>query len=225
MWHGLARWIGGGGAAVALVATGLVGSASSGAAAGSGAERFGPGTHSVMVPAGVTVATVTVDGAEGGAAEGAFPRLSSGARVTATLPVVGCTHLTVDAGNAGNGGAPGGSAGGGGGGGGAASDIIDANQRLLVIAGGGGGSGNAVHLGTGRPGGSGYFPPYTTFTTPEGTGLIGGSGFGSGDPSYDGGAGQGGAGVSGGQGGGGGYGIHPIDRGSDGSRGVEKDGG
>jgi hypothetical protein len=128
------------------------------------------------VPAGVTRATFTLYGAEGGASAGNDEPGGVGAQVTAALAVSAGTVLQVNAGQGGatndgassfNGGGPGGLTGAGDGGG--ATDIRSAASdgsypvasRVLVAAGGGGGAQNgSVPSGTalGGPGGNADSP-------------------------------------------------------------------
>ncbi|MDO8210641.1 hypothetical protein [Conexibacter sp. CPCC 206217] len=132
------------------------------------------------VPDGVTQATFTLQGAQGGTGSpGSVPALGGlGSQVTATITVVPGTTYALYVGGAGGPGADGGFNGGGApgdddngedaGSGGGATDLRpiggDASQRLLVAAGGGGG------------GAAG------TVTQPNGAGGAGGSGNANGAP-------------------------------------------
>ena len=162
-----------------------------------------PGTFQEPVPAGVTTALVTVAGGNGGIAGAPDHLLAHGGLVTATIPVVACTTLTINVGGtggngstgtAGTGGSNGGASGGlsdptgaGGGGGGGASEVIDANGNRLVVAGGGGGEN-----GTGNAGG-GNGTSATGFTVAAGNGVNGTGGSSTpGGSGGDGGTGTGG---------------------------------
>jgi hypothetical protein len=169
---------------VAALACGLwiVGSVGS-----AGAQSItAPGTTQVQVPAGATSASFVVAGASGGSGLTTIAG-GLGGQVTATIPVVPCTSLTVNVGGAGatntdGAVAAGGINGGGGappgtGGGGGTSEVIDASGNRLLVAGGGGGGGQTF------PGVGGFF----------GAGGGGSGGFGSGE----GGTGSGGGGGGG----------------------------
>jgi hypothetical protein len=230
---GMARWAAMGvGTATAAVIAILGTAASPVAASGSGAEKFPPGTYSVMVPPGVTAATVIAEGGLGHSGLGlAHP--GSGGRVSATIPVVACTRLTVNVGSRGgsqsarSGGSNGGGTGGAGvhsqgsgGGGGGATDILDAHQIPLIVAGGGGGGGGSSRT-VGGHGGWAYSTKH--FATPAGAGVAGMAGLGAG--SDEGGGGHPGTGVSAGLGGRGGPGSGPLPPGGDGGGGVGRVGG
>jgi Putative Ig domain len=167
------------------------------------------------VPAGVTQATFTLYGAEGGASTSGEAG-GLGAEVTAALPVSGGTVLQVNAGQAGgtndglspfNGGGPnGGSAGDGGGGTDVRSPAADGSYpetSSLLVAGGGGGAG-ADGASAGGPGGSADSPGAGGQAAAEG--FIGGGG-------------GGGAGTTTSPGGGGGGGYSPLGSGAAGSPG------
>jgi hypothetical protein len=163
------------------------------------------------VPAGVTSATFTLYGAEGGASDSDVPG-GLGAKVTATLPVTAGTVLQVNAGQAGalNSGASfggGGSSGGDAGGGGGASDVRSpaadgsyplADRLLVAGGGGGGGQGGFAPLGTpnipagGDGGNAGAAGGDGQSTTANGAVLGGGSGGGAGTTSGPGAGGAGG---------------------------------
>lgn len=165
------------------------------------------------VPAGVTQATFTLYGAEGGANQAGTAAGGLGAKVAGTLPVTPGTVLQV---NVGQGGAGDGGAGFGGGGpagnnsgsGGGESDVrspgADGAYPLadaLLVAGGGGGSGiDAVYLNTYQPGGAGGDAGAAGTTGGSGTSVLCGE-------TLDGGGGGGAGTTSGGGSGGGGGGA------------------
>jgi hypothetical protein len=125
--------------------------------------NFTGGVQSFVVPAGVTVLNVDVQGAGGGGPSPGPTPGGNGGRVQAALPVTPGETLTIMVGGSGtaggfNGGGPPGGLGFNGGG---ASDIRRGATRLIV-AGGGGGSPNLELSGGGGSGG----------------GLVGGSGSG-----------------------------------------------
>lgn len=144
------------------------------------------------VPDGVTQATFTLQGAQGGTGSaGAIPALGGlGSQVTATITVVPRTTYQLYVGGAGGFGAAGFNGGGAPGdddngqkpgGGGGATDLRpiggDASQRLLVAAGGGGGgaSGDTNQInGAGGAGGSGNADGVIGLAT--GTSFPGGGG-------------------------------------------------
>lgn len=169
------------------------------------------------VPSGITQATFTLYGAEGGNDTGSDAAGGLGAKVTGTLPVTAGTVLQVNAGQTGPPGGLGGTrafGGGGlggndGGGGGGASDLRSPTSdgsyplanRLLVAGGGGGGGLNWFSQdGSSVPGGPGGSSgaPGTPGTDSSGCGatLGGGAGGGPGTSSA-GGTGGGGGPVSG----------------------------
>ncbi len=163
------------------------------------------------VPSGITSATFTLYGAEGGASNTGIPG-GLGAEVTATLPVTAGTVLQVNAGQAGavNSGV---SFGGGGssledsGSGGGASDVrspaADGSYPLadrLLVAGGGGGGGDSEFAVEGTPfesaggdgGNAGAVGGDGESTTALGAVLGGGRGGGAGTTSGPGAGGAGG---------------------------------
>jgi hypothetical protein len=154
------------------------------------------------VPAGVTQATFTLYGAEGGAASSPGEPGGLGAQVTAVLPVTAGTVLQVDAGQGGGTGDQASSFNGGGDGGGATdirSPAPDGSypmaSRVLVAGGGGGGAQDGIPATT-APGGTGG-----NADSPGGNGqsliavvtLGGGGGGGAGTAAGPGGGGTGGA--------------------------------
>ncbi|MFJ4778047.1 Ig-like domain-containing protein [Streptomyces sp. NPDC088762] len=160
-----------------------------------------PGTDTFTVPAGVSVVSVDLYGAEGGSAAGFVtpnpPNAGApgglGGRTRATLPVTAGQNLQVTVGAAGipgssrrgeyarpgglGHGAGGGGAHGGGGSGGGASDLrtgaFGKADRLLV-AGGGGGAGNGGPLLRGGNGGGPVAEAGGEGGGPEGSGVGGG---------------------------------------------------
>ncbi len=131
-----------------------------------------PGIYHISVPAGGTVASVTVTGGAGGAR---FYQGGSGAVVTGILPLNGIAELTVIVGGGGGGGDC--TCGGGGGGGGLSAicsgSTCTASSTLILAAGGGGGNGDTYAAGDA---GTGAVSPDGN-TTSQGGGA-GGMGFG-----------------------------------------------
>ncbi|MDO8211102.1 hypothetical protein [Conexibacter sp. CPCC 206217] len=144
------------------------------------------------VPAGVTEATFTLQGAAGGGAE-AGGQGGVGAEVHATIPVTPTERLTIEVGGQGTSAGIAGYNGGGlagdnglapdaGSGGGATTILSSSGASLLVAAGGGGGggTGDGITPGTGGDGGAAENPGLAGLlsgvSTPGGGGLQSGVG-------------------------------------------------
>jgi hypothetical protein len=215
------------GAAVILGAAGLAttlpalpASAASGACTTSGDQvtctfTVTGAAQSWTPPAGVSAATVILDGASGGAGAGIsfspHEPGGNGATVTATIPVMAGEAYQVLVGGAApgdgnesggfNGGGTGGSGGKGNvgfvaGGGGGASTFALGSAVLAVAGGGGGGGGNGFGTGPGGGGGPGGGPggPSAGAGSAGGTNSAGGGGGGGGQPGTAAAGGQGGSG-------------------------------
>jgi len=190
--------------AVAAMLTVLAGPASADSCtAGTCTATFGPGTATWTVPAGLTSAMFTVDGAQGGSSSSGVAAGGLGGEVSATLrDLTANEQMTVTVGRAGGVNA-GGSNGGGGvangaGGGGGFSSVADGSGTLLLVAGGGGGGGTGGSSPSGEPvpGGAGGAGGLQGTNGGDGA-VLGGS------VDYDLEAGGGASGGNGGSGGGG----------------------
>ena len=160
------RRVGSGMIALALAASGvLVGAAPSAAASDVEKADYGPGKHSLVVPAAACAAEVVLAGASGGTA---IPGMSNaggaGAVISFRAPVAPGDVLEAAVGGAGgatgaagaNGGGPGGPGEGHFGAGGGGASELSSPAGLLAIAGGGGGSGGGQ--GTSGAGGDAGVP-------------------------------------------------------------------
>ena len=186
---------------------------------------YGPGTHTVTLPAYIASTTstvsVTLEGA-GGASGSSGGTGGAGGKVSGILKgISGGSSLTVVVGGAGSGQAGGANGGGGGGGGGAnggssgggggggTSLLIDGAAVAEAGGGGGGGGGGAASAGGGAGGGGGSESGNAGGTSLPGACSGGGGGGGIGSSTGGGGSGcpassggGGGSGTSGGNGGG-----------------------